>query len=656
LTASRKKKGDKRADKEAGGYADNVSSVGPEAGGLKGDVAGDSGGAAAGDNGESRHGKEPATRNVLDADGAMHIFRMKVEHRPRDELSDSLGKQYGITAKAVRDIWNLRTWMNTTKHLWTPEDHARFLQKKLCADCRNKSVQMLSEACEKCRQRPTKGRPPTKVDESKLKELSATVSQADAAKELNISLATLKATCRRSGILKWPFEKESGMHSDLAHPPQQPLPAPPQQPLPAPPQQPVAMAAEPQLSLEVAVAAAAGYDGGAVGGLKPTGSRLSGRGGSHVAGGKAWPSPGRGRKRGVGAGRAHEGAGEDESGEAGTSGTDGDEERKKRARVMENPGGAPSVAAAVDAGTVQALQLMTSQIQQLSQEQRDAMARAGQANLLAAYATAAAAQEQAAAAAAGAPVDGAMGKKSTAETAGQGDSSAGGSLRGGSVLEGDAAALAALSSALDPMMIALCSRTLQSGGAVGGAEGETDDAASASLQSMGAVHMPVSAAALSSALSLSAMPQFAPGSQQEAARALLALQNGNLAPTAAAIASLVAAGNRGVGLTDLGFAVGGGNGAQDKSGGAAGKGGSSSGADAAVAIASARGDERAAAGLSATAALAVAEEIVADGEGEVREVGEGEGEGEGESEENGTSNGKRRGVWRGRRAAAGTER
>jgi hypothetical protein len=32
--------------------------------------------------------------------------------------------------------------------------------------------------------------------------------QVDAAKELGISLATLKAACRRLGLSKWPFEKD----------------------------------------------------------------------------------------------------------------------------------------------------------------------------------------------------------------------------------------------------------------------------------------------------------------------------------------------------------------------------------------------------------------------------------------------------------------
>jgi len=43
-------------------------------------------------------------------------------HAPRDGLSSKLAKEYGITTKAVRDIWNRRTWRHATKPHWGPED------------------------------------------------------------------------------------------------------------------------------------------------------------------------------------------------------------------------------------------------------------------------------------------------------------------------------------------------------------------------------------------------------------------------------------------------------------------------------------------------------------------------------------------------------
>ena len=46
-------------------------------------------------------------------------------------MATSLATQFGITAKAVRDIWNLRTWAQTTRPCWTPADcstdHDHFL-------------------------------------------------------------------------------------------------------------------------------------------------------------------------------------------------------------------------------------------------------------------------------------------------------------------------------------------------------------------------------------------------------------------------------------------------------------------------------------------------------------------------------------------------
>ena len=43
---------------------------------------------------------------------AVIIFRAnKAERVKRDRLASRLADEYGITAKAVRDIWSLRTWI-----------------------------------------------------------------------------------------------------------------------------------------------------------------------------------------------------------------------------------------------------------------------------------------------------------------------------------------------------------------------------------------------------------------------------------------------------------------------------------------------------------------------------------------------------------------
>lgn len=541
-----------------------------ENGGLKSDLAGDAshGGDTAGEGAPAsevgvRQKKE--TRNVLDAEGAMRIFRLKEQHRTRDDLSERLANEYSITPKAVRDIWNLRTWMNTTRPLWNAADHQRFLGKKLCEDCRAKSVQSLGDACHKCRQRPTKGRPPTKVDEDKLKKLFG-FPQVDAAKELNISLATLKATCRRLGFQKWPYEKEDVANGVMVPPLPPSAPPPPAQ----------AAEAQVQLFVESAALAASGGDGvDTVGGLKLTGNRGVGRG--RGAGGKA--SPGKGRKR---VSRVPGLAGEEDCGEAsgGADSADLEEERHKKARVMEPPGGDKGRLASADASQagMHAIHLMHSRLRQLSQQEREAMTR-GNANILAVLA-AMAAQEHAVAASSGVAVADVSANSaeegdngvSRAKMAGQKDQNRGAAVEA-SVLGTGVDALAAaralgLSANLDPLLIALYSGGLHAAEAADSVDGTSagQDERPAGLAN--AVHVPMSAA-LSSALSLNAVPQFMAGRQQEAARALLALGGGGLKSTAAA---LLAAGNGGMGFADLGIGSGGGNGAEGEGRGTGGNG------------------------------------------------------------------------------------
>ena len=55
----------------------------------------------------------------------------------RGKLCDRLSKEFGITPKAVRDIWNLRTWARATRPHWTPSDEETFTKKKSRAACCN---------------------------------------------------------------------------------------------------------------------------------------------------------------------------------------------------------------------------------------------------------------------------------------------------------------------------------------------------------------------------------------------------------------------------------------------------------------------------------------------------------------------------------------
>ena len=57
---------------------------------------------------------------------AVIIFLAKKTARSKqDRLASRLAAEHGITAKAVRDIWSLRTWWRATEPYWTTDDHAR---------------------------------------------------------------------------------------------------------------------------------------------------------------------------------------------------------------------------------------------------------------------------------------------------------------------------------------------------------------------------------------------------------------------------------------------------------------------------------------------------------------------------------------------------
>ena len=92
----------------------------------------------------------------------------------RDTEAASLATQFGITAKAVRDVWNLRTWTKTTMPFWTQAD----LNTRLCKECRSRKIRSLPEACDTCSKLPTRGRP--RIQRTKLwLDTAAKVRQKD---------------------------------------------------------------------------------------------------------------------------------------------------------------------------------------------------------------------------------------------------------------------------------------------------------------------------------------------------------------------------------------------------------------------------------------------------------------------------------------------
>ena len=57
----------------------------------------------------------------ITAEIAIEIFKAGGPGAKRSGVSKVLAERYGITMKAVRDIWNLRTWTPVTMPLWSLE-------------------------------------------------------------------------------------------------------------------------------------------------------------------------------------------------------------------------------------------------------------------------------------------------------------------------------------------------------------------------------------------------------------------------------------------------------------------------------------------------------------------------------------------------------
>ena len=102
----------------------------------------------------------PAGVCVITADAAREIFMAKLERTrsKKDGLAARLGEDFGISAKAVRDIWRLRTWTQATWPFWTPEDMRKHLKTGLCVSCRHAELASLSLACRACKNKVSHGR------------------------------------------------------------------------------------------------------------------------------------------------------------------------------------------------------------------------------------------------------------------------------------------------------------------------------------------------------------------------------------------------------------------------------------------------------------------------------------------------------------------
>lgn len=83
-------------------------------------------------NQEKQQAPAPPAVCIISSPDAISIFVAKQKNRnKRDGLATNLATEHGITAKAVRDIWNLRTWTWATRPYWTAFDTEHFERKRL---------------------------------------------------------------------------------------------------------------------------------------------------------------------------------------------------------------------------------------------------------------------------------------------------------------------------------------------------------------------------------------------------------------------------------------------------------------------------------------------------------------------------------------------
>lgn len=92
---------------------------------------------------------------TITADDARTIFVSRKHQRKRDGLAKRMAQQFGITPKAVRDIWNLRTWCKETAPQWSTTDAQHFLSRSLCPGCKARGLTLIEQACKTCRSKRT---------------------------------------------------------------------------------------------------------------------------------------------------------------------------------------------------------------------------------------------------------------------------------------------------------------------------------------------------------------------------------------------------------------------------------------------------------------------------------------------------------------------
>ena len=64
---------------------------------------------------------------LLTEAAAEEIYRAKLSHHRPDTAG--LASKFGVSTKAIRDVWRRRTWKSATMHLWAPEEASEYVKK-----------------------------------------------------------------------------------------------------------------------------------------------------------------------------------------------------------------------------------------------------------------------------------------------------------------------------------------------------------------------------------------------------------------------------------------------------------------------------------------------------------------------------------------------
>ncbi len=79
-------------------------------------------------------GRRKPWKIILTAEQAVEIYRKRAigpnSHATSSCRSNEVAEQYGVNSKTIRDIWNRATWVKATRHAWTVEEDADYVQSQ----------------------------------------------------------------------------------------------------------------------------------------------------------------------------------------------------------------------------------------------------------------------------------------------------------------------------------------------------------------------------------------------------------------------------------------------------------------------------------------------------------------------------------------------